>query len=73
MRRRQQHDRWLPLATYNAEVARGIVHTPEYDAKMADWQRMFNAEMAELHGGKPRFVPSNRTRRASASRRAGGA
>jgi hypothetical protein len=27
------------LATYNAEVARGIVHTPEYDEYMAQVQR----------------------------------
>jgi hypothetical protein len=58
MRRRYQEDRWLPLATYNAEVSRGIVHTPEWKAKMADWQKLFDAEMAERYGGKPRFVPS---------------
>ena len=57
-KRRHDEDRWTPLAIYNAEVARGIVHTPEYDAKMAAWQKLFDAEMAELYGGKPRFVPS---------------
>ena len=31
------------LAIYNAEVARGIVHTPEWDAKMAELQREFDA------------------------------
>lgn len=31
-----------PLATYNAECARGLVHTAEYDAVMADLQREFN-------------------------------
>jgi hypothetical protein len=30
------------LATYNAERSRGIVHTPEWDAKMAALQRRFN-------------------------------
>ena len=30
------------LAVYNAEVARGIVHTPEWDARMADLQREFD-------------------------------
>jgi hypothetical protein len=30
------------LAAYNAEVARGIVHTPEWDAKMAGLQREFD-------------------------------
>jgi hypothetical protein len=32
------------LATYNAERARGIVHTPEWDAKMAKEQQLFDAE-----------------------------
>ena len=31
-----------PLATYNAERARGIVHTPEWDAAMAELQCRFN-------------------------------
>ncbi len=35
--------RFEPLATYNAERMRGIVHTPEYAAKMAELQREFNA------------------------------
>ena len=35
-------DRWQALANYNAEVARGIVHTAEYDARMADEQKAFN-------------------------------
>ena len=30
------------LATYNSERARGIVHTPEWDALMAAEQRRFN-------------------------------
>lgn len=32
-----------PLATYNAERSRGIVHTAEYDARMAELQREFDA------------------------------
>ena len=42
------------LATYNAEVYRGIVHTPEYDAKMAELQG--RSDMADLRGhrdGRP--------------------
>jgi hypothetical protein len=35
--------RWSRLAAYNSEVSRGIVHTPEYDAKMAEEQRQFDA------------------------------
>lgn len=34
--------RFDPLATYNAERARGIVHTPEYTAQMARLQAEFN-------------------------------
>jgi hypothetical protein len=30
------------LATYNAEVSRGIPHTPEYDAQMAELQKQFD-------------------------------
>jgi hypothetical protein len=30
------------LAVYNAECSRGIVHTPGYDAAMAELQRQFN-------------------------------
>ncbi len=30
------------LAVYNAEVTRGIVHTPEWDAKMAGLQQEFD-------------------------------
>ena len=31
------------LATYNAEVYRGIVHTEEYDKRMAHLQEVFDA------------------------------
>ena len=31
------------LFTYNAEVARGIVHTPEWDARMNKFQDILNA------------------------------
>lgn len=30
------------LARYNSEAARGIVHTPEWKAKMAEEQRRFD-------------------------------
>jgi hypothetical protein len=33
---------WHDLAVYNAEVHRGIVHTPEYDERMAEEQRRFD-------------------------------
>jgi hypothetical protein len=35
------------LATYNAERARGIAHTPEYDERMAVIQERFDAEVAQ--------------------------
>lgn len=43
-RRRQPEEswRWDALATYNAEVARGIAHTPEWRAKMAKLQEAFD-------------------------------
>lgn len=45
------------LAQYNAEVARGLVHTPEWKAKMANEQERFDwqsrREMIMRHGGDP--------------------
>lgn len=35
--------RFGPLATYNAEVARGIMHTPEWAAQMAVLQAEYGA------------------------------
>lgn len=35
------------LATYNSECMRGIVHTADYDAKMAELQREFDAYAGE--------------------------
>lgn len=37
--------RWVPLGTYNSERQRGLVHTPEWVAFMAEEQRLFDAEM----------------------------
>jgi len=36
--------RWSELADYNNRVSKGIVHTPEYAARMAEQQRQFNIE-----------------------------
>lgn len=36
--------RWNALATYNAERARGLLHSPQWHARMADEQAAFNAE-----------------------------
>lgn len=44
----QAENRWSALGSYNAEVARGIVHTREYDAAMAAEQALFNEEMGLL-------------------------
>jgi len=43
------------LATYNSEVMRGLVHTPEWRERMAQLQDQFNIETygmttAEMHG-----------------------
>jgi len=42
--KRKNAYRFADLAQYNAEVARGIMHTPEWKAKMAQEQRRFNLE-----------------------------
>ena len=44
-------EKFHPLATYSSERARGIMHTPEWDARMAELQREFDqwdTRMAEL-------------------------
>lgn len=41
---RISEDPWATLARYNAEVARGIVHTDEWRSDMANLQQQFNAE-----------------------------
>lgn len=49
-------DRWEMLARYNGERAHGLVHTPEWVAKMAVEQAAFDAEMAAemtAQGGTP--------------------
>jgi hypothetical protein len=43
-------DKFNPLARYNAEVARGIMHTPEWDAQMAALQREYDGEETDLAG-----------------------
>lgn len=35
-------DRFMPLANYNGECLRGIVHTPEYDERMRALQAEYN-------------------------------
>ena len=48
--------RWDALAMYNAERARGLVHTPEWDARMAEEQARFDAEQEQAiraAGGRP--------------------
>ena len=51
-KRQQRPDahRWDELAWYNTECARGIVHTPEWDERMAKRQAAFDAEVAEEAG-----------------------
>lgn len=40
-------DKFEALAQYNAEVWRGLVHTPEWSAQMAELQREFDAWRAD--------------------------
>lgn len=39
------HTKFSALATYNAERARGIVHTAEWDAKMTTLQHEWDATL----------------------------
>ena len=36
-----------PLATYNSEVARGILHTPEWELKMQILQKEYDWKMRQ--------------------------
>lgn len=40
-------DKFDELARYNSEVARGLVHTKKWKAKMAELQEEFNRWMTE--------------------------
>lgn len=40
-------DRFNALATYNAEIGRGIVHTKEHDEKMRHLQKEYDAKVRE--------------------------
>ena len=40
-------DNFEMLAIYNAEVARGIMHTPEWHARMADLQAKFDERVRD--------------------------
>lgn len=40
--------RWIELATYNAERARGIVHTSEWQERMRLEQEAFDREQGRL-------------------------
>ena len=42
MKDRRMPEQFNDLARYNTEVAHGIVHTPEWDVKMAELQQRFN-------------------------------
>ena len=42
----------MTLATFNAERGRGLVHTPEWEAKMEHLQRIFNWH-SKLYLGTP--------------------
>jgi len=53
LRRDPRKQLWEPrfdgLSTYNGEVARGIVHTPEWDLVMKRLQEEYNARMRRLN------------------------
>jgi hypothetical protein len=49
-RREREPFEFMELATYNSEVARGLLHTPEWKAKMAAEQERFNRWRDERFG-----------------------
>jgi hypothetical protein len=44
---RLAEDPWITLGRYNAEAARGIVHTDEWRAEMAQLQQRFDEHQRE--------------------------
>jgi hypothetical protein len=55
--------RFDKLATYNSEVARGLVHTPEWQKQMAELQREFHAwriEAARASGEETFYLEQER-------------
>ncbi len=44
---------WWQLATYNAEVGRGLVHTRQWKEKMAVEQARFDAQASRPHPDRP--------------------
>lgn len=44
---REFNQLWGDLAVYNAEVARGIIHTAVWDSKMEQKQAAYNAWISE--------------------------
>lgn len=52
-------DRYLPLAVYNDEISRGLLHTPEYKLHMSDLQSEFNAwQSAQVKRSHLYMVPN---------------
>ena len=48
--------KWGALSAYPAERHRGIVHTPEYVAKMAEKQKRYDAEMLAKYEADPNVI-----------------
>lgn len=63
-RARRPHFQWCQeyseLATYNAEVGHGLVHTPERRARMAAIQERYDQQTRETYPNHI-FVTSTRT------------
>ena len=55
-RRVPSFDEFTELSVYNAEVARGLVHTPEMDVRMADLNAEWMKRQAELWRKEYPFV-----------------
>lgn len=50
--REKMPDKFVPLAYYNSEVSRGVVHTEEYATQMAALQSEFDEWMRASLGVK---------------------
>jgi len=48
--------RYTPLAAYNSEVARGIIHTEKWQEKMKKLQTEYNKEMRVFYKAKGYIV-----------------
>jgi hypothetical protein len=49
-------EKFSPLATYNSEVSRGILHSVEYSEKMRKLQKEYNELMESMRRRQPNEI-----------------